>query len=43
MHREEIIEGNKLIADFMKLWKGVDCYKYGKDYYAFENLKYHSS
>jgi len=39
----EIIEGNKLIAEFMKQWKGVDCYMYGKDYYGFENLRYHLS
>ncbi len=37
------IEGNKLIAEFMKLWKGVGCYGYGNNYYGFDNLKYHSS
>jgi len=37
------VDGNKLIAEFMKQWKGVDCYRYGKDYYGFENLRYHLS
>ena len=41
---QEEIEGNKLIADFMGLWKGIDCYEYSKDVcYGFKDLKYHSS